>query len=309
MRHLALLALALFAAPLAAQPVAERTVGTATLQNVPDIPADIEAAVQRYQNYRSATFEDWLADGSMLITTRFGATDQIHRLTAPLGARGQLTFFAEPVQAAQTIPGHDAFVLMRDTGGDEWFQLEAMGLSGEPVRLTEPVTRNGSMVFSDDGAMMVWSRAGQNSASYQILAADPADPQSRRTIYTHEGTISPADISPGGSKVLLERYISNRESELYILDMASGEAARFAASDEPVLDESAHFARGGRSIVAISNRGSDHRRLVEFDIASGAMTVLSPGLDWDVEGFELSDDGRIPEVFLDQLAALNQAIG
>lgn len=293
MRHIALFALAFLAAPLAAQPVAERTVGTATLQNVPEIPADIEAAVQRYQNYRSATFEDWLADGSMLIATRFGATDQVHRVTEPLGTRNQLTFFSEPVQSAETIPGTDRFVLMRDTGGDEWFQLEAMGLSGEPVRLTEPVTRNGSMVFSDDGRLMVWSRAGQNSASYQILAADPTDPSTRRIVYTHEGTISPADISHDRSKVLLERYISNRESELYLLDVASGEAVRFAASDEPVLDESAHFARGGRSIVAISNRGSDHRRLVEFDIASGEMTVLTPDLDWDVEGIELSDDGRI----------------
>lgn len=294
MRRLALFAaLAFLATPLAAQEVSERTVGTATLQNVPEIPAEIEAAVQRFQNYRSATFEDWLADGSMLITTRFGATSQVHRVTEPLGDRTQLTFFAEPVQNAATIPGTDRFVLTRDTGGDEWFQLETMGLSGEPLRLTEPVTRNGSEIFSDDGSLMVWSRAGQNSSRYQILVADPADPSSRRIVYEQEGTIGPADISADGSQVLLERYISNRESELYILDMASGEATRFAASDTPVLDESAHFARNGRSILAISNRDSDFRRLVEYTIENGAMSVLTPNLEWDVEGYELSDDGRI----------------
>ena len=38
--------------------IATRQVGTATLQNVPEVPADVSAAVQRYQNYRAALFED-----------------------------------------------------------------------------------------------------------------------------------------------------------------------------------------------------------------------------------------------------------
>src|SRR5829696_9022799 len=74
-----------------------RQLGTATLQNVPETPADVVAAVQRYQNYRAAFFEDWLSDGSMLVATRFGSTQQIHRVTAPGGDRTQITFQGEPV--------------------------------------------------------------------------------------------------------------------------------------------------------------------------------------------------------------------
>ena len=91
------------------------------------VPADVKAAVQRYQNYREAVFRDWLPDGSILITTRFGATNQVHRVAAPGAARTQLTFFDEPVADAETIPGTGRFVLQRDTGGDEWFQLYTMG--------------------------------------------------------------------------------------------------------------------------------------------------------------------------------------
>ena len=77
--------LARLSASAVAQParVATRQVGTARLENVPEIPADVRAAVQRYQNYRAATFQDWLPDGGMLITTRFGATNQVHRVAAP----------------------------------------------------------------------------------------------------------------------------------------------------------------------------------------------------------------------------------
>ena len=87
-------------------PVQTRQVGTATLENVPPIPADVRAAVQRYQNYREAVFRDWLPDGSILITTRFGATNQVHRVAAPGAARTQLTFFDEPVAQCRDDPRH-----------------------------------------------------------------------------------------------------------------------------------------------------------------------------------------------------------
>ncbi|MBC2777337.1 S9 family peptidase [Parasphingopyxis marina] len=284
-------ALALLATPLAAQTVSERTQGSATLQNVPEIPADIDAAVQRYQNYRSAGFEDWLADGSMLITTRFGTTSQVHRVTEPLGVRSQLTYFSEPVQGATAISGQNRFVLVRDTGGDEWFQIDAMGLEGEPARLTEPGTRNQAAIFSADGSLMVWTSAG-SSATYTIYAADPADPASRRVVATFDTPMFPADISADGGTVLLENYRSNSDASIYLLDMATGEATEFAPSDGTV-DEAPHFARNDGAILAITNRDSDFRRLVEFDRETGAMSVLTPGLHWDVEAYDLSDNGRI----------------
>lgn len=287
--------LAIAATPLAAQEVSERTIGTATLQNVPEIPADVDAAVQRFQNYRSATLEDWLNDGSILITTRFGGTDQVHRITEPMGARTQLSFFAEPVQSATAIPGQSQFVLVRDNGGDEWFQIYATelsgGLSDGPVQLTEPETRNLSPVFSDDGSMMVWASAGRGT-TYTIYAANPADADSRRVVASFDTPMFPSDIAADGSAVLLQNYRSNRDSRIYLLDMANGEATEFAPS-EGTVDESPHFARGDSAILAISNRDSDFRRLVEFSRETGAMTSLTPDLGWGVEDFTLSADGRI----------------
>ena len=170
--------------------------------------------MQRYQNDRAAIFEDWLPDGSMLIATRFGASQQIHRVTAPGGARTQLTFFTEPVAAAFTIPGTERFVFVRDNGGDEWFQLYSLGLTGEPTLLTEPGTRNEAPVFSDDGKLVVWSRAMKGSSEYAILSADPAAPKSARVVYRTDGSVEPADVAPDKSKALLTRNISNRESKV-----------------------------------------------------------------------------------------------
>jgi dipeptidyl aminopeptidase/acylaminoacyl peptidase len=273
--------------------IATRHVGTATLQNVPEIPADVTAAVQRYQNYRTALFQDWLSDGSILIATRFGSTQQIHRVTAPGADRAQITFQSEPVANAVAIPGTQRFIFTRDTGGDEWFQVYAAGLSGEPLQLTEAGTRNQSPAFSPDGKLLAYSRATKGSAEYSIYVADPADARSAKSVYREAGSIGPDDISADRSKVLLTRGISNRESQLLVLDLASGKATQIAPKAGKVLYTNPRFARDDRSVYAISTKGSDFGRLVQIDIASGKDTVLTPDAKWDVENYTMSDDDRL----------------
>jgi dipeptidyl aminopeptidase/acylaminoacyl peptidase len=293
MRFLLAAALIAIAVPAAAQaPVTTRQVGAATLENVPPIPADVSAAVQRYQNYRAAQFEDWLPDGTMLITTRFGPTQQVHRVAAPGAARTQLTFFDEPVADAKAAPDAQRFVLTRDNGGDEWFQLYAMGLTGEPQTLTEPGTRNQSPVFSKDGRLLAWSRAVKGSPDYAILAADPSDPASRRVVHQGQGAIVPVDMSADKRTLLIARTVSNRETKLSQLDLASGKVTPLAFTQAPARYEEARFTPDGRGIIVITDADSDVRRLVEIELTSGKRTVLTPDLNWDVEAFDLSDDGR-----------------
>ncbi len=286
---------ALIAVPAAAQqaPVQTRQVGSARLENVPEIPQDIRDAVQRYQNYREARFQDWLPDGSMLITTRFGSTFQVHHVPAPGAARRQLTYYGEPVSGAKTVPGKKRFVLTRDTGGDEWFQLFVRDLDGVGQPLTEPVTRNQSPVFAKDGSLLVWSRATKGSADYAIMAADPADPKSRRLVWQGTGAVGPQDISADKTTVLLAKGISNRENHLMLLDMESGKVTPLDWSVKAKARfEDPRFIEDGKAIVAITNAGTDTRRLVRIDAATGKMTALSREPGWDVEAYDLSPDGR-----------------
>jgi dipeptidyl aminopeptidase/acylaminoacyl peptidase len=277
---------------LAQKPAEIRQVGAATLHNVPAIPEDVRQAVQRFQNYREATFEDWLPDGSMLIGTRFGATRQIHRVAAPGADRTQLTFFNEPVAGATTIPGTSRYLFSRDTGGDEWFQLFTAGLTGDATPLTEPGTRNQSPVFSKDGRLLLWSRAVKGSSDYAILAADPSNPASRRLVYQGKGAISPEAISPDGRRALISRGISNREMRLAVLDLATGQATELPFTAEPARYTEPRFSPDGKSILVITDAGSDLRRLVQIDISSGKRTILSGDGPWEVEDYDLSDDGR-----------------
>ncbi|MGZ6070374.1 MAG: S9 family peptidase, partial [Myxococcaceae bacterium] len=76
------------------------------ISGVPPVPADFDAWLAPYTEWRSAVLADPGEDGkSMLILTRFGSVLQIHRVDAPLGMREQLSFGKEPVAEAEWLPG------------------------------------------------------------------------------------------------------------------------------------------------------------------------------------------------------------
>ena len=76
-----------------------------TADGLPPIPASLVAAVRPYTELRTAAFRSWHPERrEMLITTRFGETDQIHRVQAPGADRRQLTFLEEPISWASYDP-------------------------------------------------------------------------------------------------------------------------------------------------------------------------------------------------------------
>lgn len=275
-----------------AQMVERRTIGAATFENVPAIPPEIVSGLARYQESRSASFADWTNDGGMLILTRFAATAQLHRVAGPAMARTQLTFAAEPIGFARIVPGSSDIVFARDTGGDEWFQFYRLGTDGRTTQLTESNTQNGSPVFARDGSRLYWSQAIKGSGDRSIWGIDPRDPASRKIIYQGKGAFSVSDISSDGRILLLSLGVSNADQRLYTLDIASGTATEFATGT-PARMQDARFARGDKSVLVVSDRGSDVARLVQIDIASGRASPVSAEGRWDVEGFDLSEDGRL----------------
>ena len=128
--------------------------------------------------------------------------------------------------------------------------------------MTEPGTRNGSPAFSPDGKLLAYSRATKGSAEYSIYVSDPSDPRSAKSVYRDAGSISPEDVSADHAQVLFTRSISNRESKLFMLDLASGKATQIAPKVSKVLYTNARLSRDGRSVYAISTKDSDFGRQI-----------------------------------------------
>lgn len=286
----ALAALAVSASAQTAPAREER--GALRVENVPVTPPDVSERLRQYVNTRSAGFADWLPDGGVLISTRFGDTVQLHRVDQPMGARSQLTFFEERITGAAVKPGASDILFTRDVGGDEnyaGYMLEPA--TGRARQLTEAGTRNEGFIWSDDGEQIAWAYVPNTEPNYDIFVADPDNVQSRRRVFDGEGAVYPIDFSADGSKLLLQRYISIAESHLFVLDVASNELTRITP-DLTVSYSGGEFTPDGRSIITLSDEDSQFQRLVRIDLATGERTVLTPGLSWGVEGFDVSQDGR-----------------
>jgi len=267
-------------------------------EGIPKIPASLAAAVGRYTEYRFAFLTDWHPTRrEMLIETRFADTVQLHQVKFPGGARNQLTFFPDRCTDAiyQPVDGN-SFAFLKDVGGGEFYQLYRYDFStGNVTLLTDGKSRNTSPHWSYQGDRIAYASTKRNGNDVDLWVVNANDPSSARMITAMEGGgWSISDWSPDGTQLLAMNEISAAESYVWLVDVASGkkELLTPTSGSEQVAYGWARFAKDGKGIYLTTDRDSEFQRLVRLDLASRKTTVLTPALNWDVEQFDLSSDGR-----------------
>ncbi len=258
---------------------------------IPAIPAALAAETRPYMEFRTAAFTGWnAADRSMLISTRFGNTAQIHRVAMPLGAREQLSFEVEPV-GGRWSPAGDLLVVNKDKGGDEFFQLYTL-VEGRLNLLTDGGrSRNSFGAWNQDGSLIGYSSTRRNGQDSDLYVMDPRDPSTARMVAeVSGGGWSIADFSPDGRTALVIQSIQVTKSNLFSLDLASGRLTSIGDHRLPIAYNSAEFAPDG-TLWVTSDQDSDFQRLGRIDIATGAFTAVSTEPRWDVEDFDIAEDG------------------
>ncbi len=290
------LALTLLASTAPAVGVERVERGNLVLEDVPEVPRPLLERLERYQSSRSANFSGWLPDGGgMLISTRFGETSQVHRVRFPLGAREQLTFFPEPVGGASPNPdkSNPGFVLFKDVGGSEFFQIYHFDLAnGDLELLTDGASRNGDPTWSHAGNRLAFYTTRRNGRDRDLHVVDIRAPGPSKPILEVGGDWRADDWSRDEKRLLVTRFVSINEMYPHVLELETGKLTPVLAGDEPTAFPRLRFTRDGRGILFTSDAGSEFRRLQHLDLASGEVTVLSADLPWDVEGFDLARDGR-----------------
>ncbi|MDR3634702.1 MAG: S9 family peptidase [Isosphaeraceae bacterium] len=267
-------------------------------EGVPPIPAELSNALNRYQNTRTASFQGWLGDRrEALIETRFADTPQVHHVAFPGGARTQLTFQRERVLAAAPRPGRDQFAFTTDEGGAENYQVLFVDIkTGDTARLTDGKSRNVLGGWSHSGGLVAWSSNYRNSKDLDLYVADPADPESARRVKEVQGSWTIADWSPDDRRLAAIEYVSIEETYVHLVDVADGRTEtltpRGAKGEPTVAYANVRWSKDGRALYWTTDQGSEFRHLVRYDLATQTSTPLSAQIPWDVEGFDLSDDGR-----------------
>jgi len=271
------------------------------ISGVPPVPADFEAWLAPYTEWRSAVLADPGDDGkSMLILTRFASVPQIHRVSAPMGMREQLTFGKEPVAQVALLPGDPRVVFfLQDTGGGELFQLYRLDLkTGQRQLVTDGKSRHEQFTLSPDGRRLAYSGTGRNGTDTDVYLAETASPTTARRLTEETGTWLPLGFSLDGARLLVKQDRAIDDADLWWFDLATRQRTRItpdAGAAGKAAVRRAAFAPDGKSVYLISDRGTDFSQLFRVDLGhpGAPWTPLTADIPWDVERLSVARDGTV----------------
>src|SRR3984893_2140501 len=270
-----------------------REQGNLVFDGVPPPPAGLAAVLARYQQSRGATFLDWMADGSMLIQTRFGDTEQVHRVAAPLAMREQLTFYDDPIEWARAARSGTGFVFLKDQGGDDNAQVYYQSAAGSVRALTKGSFIHGSAVWAHDGKRIAFYGNDRDSVSYDVYVAEVSSGAAPQLLVGgRQDTWYPLDWSADDSKLLVWRYVSLSERYLYLADVVNGTLTALDDSGRKVGIRMAKFAPDGRGVYLLTDEDGEFLQLKLKDPVTHQSRSVTPATGWDVEDFDVSSDGR-----------------
>ena len=280
-------------------------------ENIAEIPKELANQVKKYAESRGASVaEIHPTKNEIIISTRFGSTPQFHRVSQPMGARTQITFFDEPVSGASYEPVKGEYLIYsKDVGGNEFGQLYKLDLKTlQSTLLTDGGrSQNGGATWRKDGKGFYYSSTKRNGGDRDIYYMDPNNPKSNKLILQVKGGgWGISDISTDGKKLLISEYVSANESHIWILETATGKLSEVTdRKSTGIIQSSASFSDKNDEIWLVTDKDNEFERLATLNLNTKKVNYYSTKIPWNVENYNLSEDKK-SMVFITNEAGLNK---
>lgn len=265
-------------------------------ENIAEIPKELSQKVKKYSESRGASLVSiHPLKNEIIISTRFGSTNQLHKVSQPLGARKQITFFDEPVGSGTYEPTKgDYLIYSRDAGGNEFGQLYKLDLNTlQSTLLTDGGrSQNGGVTWKKDGSGFYFLSTKRNGGDRDIYYMNPNDPSSTKLVLQVKGGgWGIQDISDDGKKLLIGEYISANESHIWLLDTTTGNLSEVTnRKDKSIVQGGASFSKNPNEIWFTTDRDNEFQRLATFNLQTKQISYYTSTIPWDVQGYQLSED-------------------
>lgn len=294
--------------------VMRKEVGNLILDNVPEPSDSLLQVISQFQTSRSSLVCDIVSGGdktgSILFSTRFGETSNIHCIAGPGACREQQTFFSEPVYDALWQPGGKGFAYLKDTGGSEKFSVFYMDMeSGFHYNVSKTKKgRCGSMLWSEDGRHLCYYSTERNGKDWDVYIVDfninsegTLEISQPRIVFQGEGSWSPLDFYR--NRLLLRNFISLEESYLYVMDLTNPSFWITVSPDSKSTEDSkekaavsfAKFLRVSSRVedcpIAIVSDSADDFHTLRIHDSSGRpiMSRVETNLHGDIEDLAVAE--------------------
>ena len=280
-------------------------------QGIPPIPASIAADVAKYTDFRGHNFVDWHPTRREMLVShrRAGAsTVQLFRVSGPMAEPEQLTDTGDPVRVARYEPREGNYVVFeRASGGDEASQIYRLDLPGRQITLlTDPSERHSIEAWTHASGLLValslpLDRTAKgrtrDTVTQTLWLIDPLRPQARRRLAELPGGGWGASaVSWDDRRIALTRYLSAGESEVWLLDIASGQRTQVLPAPGSGLKAThlgAEFLRDDSGLLVTSDRAGEFRELLLYRLADRQLLPLTRDIPWDISGTTIDAAGKV----------------
>jgi dipeptidyl aminopeptidase/acylaminoacyl peptidase len=260
-------------------------------EGVPPVPPEVTRRLAQYQSARGASFEDWGPGGSMLISTRFAETAQLHLVPFAGGRREQITFSDEPVSSGVFIPGTNDLLYSQARGGNENWQIYRLDRrQGRSTLLTDGKSRNSMGPLSRKGDRLVFSSNRANGRDMDLYLLDLASGKCTLLLEAKGSFFSMADWDAQDRGLLLLKVVSVNDSRPYFLstEVPGSQPVEMLKTDAKCSCSSPRFDVAGRLVMGCDQ----HSEFQQFTRDAGIGSPGVPGLavvdkPWDVTEVEV----------------------
>ncbi len=273
----------------AAKPKAPGVPAAITTDGVPAVPEEVTKRLAQYHSARSASFEDFGPDGSVLVATRFAETAQLHLVPFPGGRREQITFSDEPISNGMFIPGTPDILYTQARGGDENYQIYRLDRKqGRSVLLSDGKSRNGIGPINRAGNTVVISSNRRNGKDTDLFLLHLTTGATEPLMEVKGEFWHAEDWSPDDSKLLLVRVVSVNESHPALLDLSSRDRKPLPPLGTGRAASGSLRFLPGEKIVLTSDARGEFRQMAMLEPAGGEAR-WTPS-NWDVTDLEVHGD-------------------
>jgi protease II len=281
------------------------------VENIPPIAKSVADSLSKYNDFRGHSFVAWHPKKpEMVVAHRMQGASfaQLHWLRSPMGKLEPITKHPDPVGSTTIDPVDGNFLVFESSkGGSEVYQLFRQSFDGkDAVQLTDSNFRHsrgpwrkvngkhtGEFVVSSVPLDKNLSEEQKKTIGITFRLMNPTQPEKARTIAELPGTgWFNGGFHPSGNAVILNRYISANESEIWTLDINTGKHERILplTDKEKAVHLGARFSKDGKALFFGSDRDGEFRELMHFDLANKKFTSLTKGLPHDIDGSSEDDD-------------------
>ena len=302
---------ALAVVPLQAE---RRVEGTVLYDGVPAGDATLRTALLQFRVTSESRLLGWLANGELLVATRFDEGEQLERLRAPVTLQATTRHAGAMLLDAATQPFHSQLLAYRANDaehGDAALYVQDIA-GGNEHPLVSASAQPGAALFAHDGQRLAFTATLPGSANASVYIAELAGAAAPRRLLSGEGeNWQVLGWTRSDRAVLVKRTPPaplDAGAELWLVDVDTGaqrrvdapaaasQAARPAAlRARTPLDwhiTQAHLANDDRGAYFLSDRDSDFMRLHYVDFYGGAALEFGSAVSHDIEQFDLSSDGH-----------------